>query len=73
MQTQAIKLLENNPALWKRMNESKDVTLSQHFQHLAYPLCFWVDTQLIFLGITSSDNINPFSLILGQADRLLSF
>ena len=42
MQTQAIKLLENNPALWKRMNESKDVTLSQHFPRYAgsVPLTF---------------------------------
>ena len=29
MQTQAIKLVENNPALWKLMNESRGVTLTQ--------------------------------------------
>ena len=29
MQAQAIKLVENNPALWKLMNESKGVTLTQ--------------------------------------------
>ena len=29
MQTQEIKLVENNPALWKLMNESKGVTLTQ--------------------------------------------
>lgn len=29
MQEQAIKLVENNPALWKLMNESRGVTLTQ--------------------------------------------
>ena len=29
MQAQAIKLVENNPSLWKLMNESKGVTLTQ--------------------------------------------
>ena len=29
MQAQAIKLVENNPALWKLMNEPKGVTLTQ--------------------------------------------
>ena len=29
MQTQIIKLVENNPELWKLMNESKGVTMAQ--------------------------------------------